>query len=156
MTYAQSEDSIDYEPDEEDSLPFVKIKEVTDLKALAKESKRDGKVIMIEMSASYCGYCRTLEAEVIKPMLRSGDYKDTALIRHIEIDSYHTITGINGEKTNPQKLSSKYDIFVTPTLLFLDSNGIEVSERIIGVNTLEYYGYYVDKAINEGNKAINN
>jgi len=66
---------------EEDELPYVKIIELTDFKTLTKQARESGKVIMLEMSATYCGYCKTLEEEIIKPMLRSGDYSDNVLIR---------------------------------------------------------------------------
>jgi hypothetical protein len=46
-------------------------------------------------------------------------------------------------------------VYLTPTLVFLDGDGNEVSERIIGINTLEMYGGYVDEAINQGIKSIN-
>ncbi len=141
---------------DEDELPYVEILEVSDFADLVKEAKETRKIILLEMSASYCGYCRTLEEEIIKPMLRSGDYTEHVLIRKMEIDSHYPINHTNGRKTSPAKLSNEYDIFVTPTLLFLDGNGEEVSERILGVNSLDFYGAYVDDALEEGHQIIIN
>lgn len=138
----------------EQELPFVEIKTADDFVALGHQSRDQGKVIMLEMSASYCGYCRTLEEEIIKPMLRSGDYAKNVLIRKLEIDSHHPVKGPQGEKTNPAELASRYDVFVTPTLIFLDADGKEVSERILGVNSLDYYGYYVDQSLDQGHRSI--
>ena len=135
---------------QEDELPYVEIREVLDLAALGREAKDKKKVIMLEMSASYCGYCRTLEEEIIKPMLRSGDYNQHVLIRKMEIDSHYNLNMQNGEKSSPAQLAQKYNVYVTPTLLFLDGNGKEISERILGVNSLDYYGYYVDEALKQG------
>ena len=134
----------------EDELPYVEIAEVRDLAALGHEANQKNKVIMLEMSASYCGYCRTLEEEIIKPMLRSGDYNQHVLIRKMEIDSHYNLNMQNGEKSSPAQLAQKYNVYVTPTLLFLDGNGKEISERILGVNSLDYYGYYVDEALKQG------
>lgn len=139
---------------EEDELPYVEIAEVADFARLAQEAQRNEKVIMLEMSASYCGYCRTLEEEIIKPMLRSGDYTDNVLIRKLEIDRRFPMNNIDGGKTSPAEIAAKYDIFVTPTLIFIDGEGKEVSERILGVNTLEYYGVYVDEALKIGLQKI--
>ena len=36
---------------------------------------------------------------------------------------------------------------MTPTLLFVDSQGRELAERMVGVTTLEFYGGYLDQAI---------
>ena len=137
-----------------DELPFVEIKEVADFESLSQEAKAKRKVIMLEMSATYCGYCRTLEEEIIKPMLRSGDYEDNVLIRKMEIDSHAPIKGLKGDKTSPAQIANRMDVFVTPTLIFLDSEGNEVSERILGVNSLDFYGAYVDSALEQGRRII--
>ncbi len=144
-----------YTAEEQDhNLPYVEIIDVNDLQALGREAREQGKVIMLEMSASYCGYCKTLEENIIKPMLRSGDYSDYVLIRRLLIDSHYKLPDFNGSKTTPARFSQRRDVALTPTLLFLDGEGQEVSERILGVNTLEMYGAYVDAALLQGHQKI--
>jgi len=140
--------------DDEDDLPFVQITSLRDLSSLSENAARNNKIIMIEVSASYCGYCRTLEEEIIKPMLRSGDYTQDVFIRQLEIDDTYLITNILGEKTTPSELAEKLNIIITPTLIFLDGKGNEVSERIPGVYSLDFYGGYVDEALSDGLKLI--
>lgn len=139
----------DYDEDDEDdnSYPYVKILSARDLSALSAQAADNKQVIMLEISASYCGYCELLEEEILKPMLRSGDYHDSVLIRKIELDGYYDIFDFTGDKTTPEKLVKHYRVPVTPTLLFLDSEGNEVAERILGINSLDFYGGYVDDAI---------
>ena len=140
----------------EDDLPFVQITSLRDFSSVSKDAASNNKIIMLEISASYCDYCRTLEEEIIKPMLRSGDYTKNVLIRQLEIDDTYLLNNISGEKITPSKLAEKLKIKITPTLLFLDSNGNEVSERILGVYSLDFYGSYVDEALINGLKVINN
>ena len=109
---------------------------------------------MLAMSATYCDYCRTLEEEIIKPMLRSGDYEHNVLIRKLEIDSYASIRHFSGDTVTPARLARDFNVFVTPTLIFLDSRGQEVSERILGINSLDFFGAYVDDALIEGRQRI--
>ena len=71
---------------DDDDLPFVQISPLRDFLALSKDAASNNKIIMLEVSASYCDYCRVLEEEIIKPMLRSGDYTKNVLIRQLEID----------------------------------------------------------------------
>jgi len=145
----------DYDEEEDDlSLPYVEIKQINDLQALGQLAMKEKKVIFIEMSASYCGYCRTLEEHIIKPMIRSGDYEDYVLIRKMDLDSHYPMKDFDGSKTSPAQFSYKMNASLTPTLLFLDGTGKEVSDRILGVNTLELYGSYVDKALLEGHRKI--
>ncbi len=139
---------------DEDELPFVQIFSLRDFSALSEEAASDNKIIMLEISASYCDYCRILEEEIIKPMLRSGDYTKNVLIRQLEIDDTYLLNNITGEKITPADLAEKLKIKITPTLLFLDSEGNEVSERILGIYSLDFYGGYVDEALINGLKRI--
>lgn len=136
--------------DEDSDLPYVEIKTSVDFSELGEQAEDSGKLIMLQISASYCGYCELLEEEIIKPMLRSGDYTETLLIRKIELDSYYTITDFDGGQTTADELATSYDIMVTPTLLFLDGDGDEVVQRIIGINSIDFFGGYVDQAIEQG------
>lgn len=138
----------------DNNLPFVRIELLQDFSALGEHALETDKVIMIEVSAEYCDYCHLLEEEIIKPMLRNADYTQKLLIRQIDVDDYSTITGIDGKETSHAELARQYKATLTPTLLFLDGNGNEVSPRIIGVNSLDLFGGYVDEAINNGLRKI--
>jgi thioredoxin-related protein len=140
--------------EEENSLPYVEIKTTDNLQELGRQALKQQKIIFLEMSASYCGYCKTLEENIIKPMLRSGDYSDYVLIRKLDIDSHYPIRDFDGNKTSPAQYAYKVNASLTPTLLFIDGRGNEVSERILGVNTLELFGQYVDDALLEGHRKI--
>ncbi len=158
LALAQYEYEYDYSDDEYDNedsdLPHVEIPNVEDLQALGRQARAENKVIFLEMSASYCGYCRTLEDHIIKPMILSGDYDDYVLIRKLDIDRFYPMKDFDGSMTNPSKFAFDTNASLTPTLLFLDSRGDEVSPRIVGVNTLELYGEYVDIALLEGHRKI--
>ncbi len=139
---------------DDDDLPFVQIERVDNLQALGQRARREGKIILMEVEASDCPFCRRLEEEILKPMLRSGDYEDNTLIVQLEIDSYADLIDWNGRKTTPAEFSQRYGVFVTPTLLFLDAQGREVSKRILGINSVDFFGAYVDEALAEGRKRI--
>ncbi len=147
------ENDEDYDSSYDENLPFVEIKALDSFEAITKNARDNNKIILLEMSASYCGYCKTLEEEIIKPMLRSGDY-DHVLIRKLNIDSHYPMNDLQGNKSSAFKLSSKMGVYLTPTLLFLDGHGNEVSKRITGINTLELYGGYVDDALRQGIEKI--
>jgi hypothetical protein len=48
----------------------------------------------------------------------------------------------------------RYGAEVMPTLLFLDGKGRELADRIVGISNIEYYGFYLDKAIASATKAM--
>ncbi len=132
---------------------ITQVQNVQDFSALLTQAKNEKKVILLEMSATYCGFCRTLEAEIINPMIISGDYEDV-IIRHLDIDSYYNLNMPNNPTMTPSDYAKSKNIFVTPTLLFLNSKNEEVAKRIIGINSVDYFGAYVDEALLEAAKKI--
>lgn len=144
---------ISADSDDDEALPYVEIKLETDFSRLGDIARDENKIILLETSASYCEYCELLEEEFIKPMLRSGDYTDV-LIRKIVIDEPASIQDFSGESTSPGEFARRLKIKLTPTLLFFDGNGNEVSQRILGINSLDLYGGYLDDAIKTGLQKI--
>jgi len=141
----------DQQDTDEEGLPYVQIEAAKDFSSLATEARQSEKIIMLEVTASYCGYCGTLEEEIIKPMMRSGDYEKNVLIRQLEMDSPYMIKDFTGNEMTTAALAQEYKIKITPTLLFLDADGNEAAERIMGVYSLDFFGAFVDAAIVKGN-----
>ena len=140
--------------EDEDVLPYVEIKYVSDFSRLAEVARSEGKIILLEVSASYCEYCDMLEEEFIKPMLRNDDYTGDVLIRKIDMDSYYNISNFSGDNTTPDKFTKHLNVRLTPTILFFDGNGNEVSQRILGINSIDLYGGYLDDALKTGLQKI--
>ena len=137
----------------EEELPYVELKTVSDFSQLGKTARAKNKIILLEVSASHCDYCELLEEEFLKPMLRSGDYNDV-LIRKIDMDSYHEIKDFSGASTSPDDFTRRHKVTLTPTILFFDGHGNEISPRILGINSLDLYGGYLDDAIKSGLQKI--
>ena len=45
---------------------------------------------------------------------------------------------------------------MTPTLLFVDGSGQELTERMVGVTTLDFYGGYLDLALDRARANLSN
>jgi len=99
-------------------------------------------------SASYCGYCSIIKEEFLKPMQLSGNYNNKVIVRVLELDSGDDVIDINGEKIDPEYLAERYNVQLTPTLVFIDHHGKELAQQMIGVTTVDFYGGYLDDAIN--------
>ena len=82
-------------------------------------------------------------------MLLSGEYEDKVLIRELLIDPDETLINFSGSKQNAREFAHGYQVWVTPTLLFLSPDGREMSPRVLGINTIEMYSYYVDAGIDQ-------
>ena len=120
---------------------------VVDFAALGDRARAGRMPIVLVVSRAECPYCELLKREILQPMLISGDYDGRVLIRELLIDSELPVRDFDGRAVVPDALAERYRARLTPTVLFLDNRGRELTERIIGINTVDFYGYYLDAAI---------
>ncbi len=125
----------------------VEIPLATDLQADGRQAREAQLPVLLTFSAIACEYCRQLEDEFLRPMLISGEYTDRILIRRLLLDNGSRVIDFAGERIATTQLSDRYKVYVTPTILFLDGNGNELAERMVGINTPEMYGGYLDNCI---------
>ena len=125
-----------------DEVPLV-----DDLAALGRIAQRRRLPIVLLVSRSDCSYCAVIKDEVLNPMMKSREYDDQALIGELMLDAAEPLRWFDGEYEIRDELASRLETDLTPTLLFLAPDGTELAPRIRGINTLEFFGYYVDRAI---------
>lgn len=118
-----------------------------DLQATAKIADNHRLPILLVFTAIDCGYCEMLEEEFLEPMLLGGEYQDRVIMRKVVLDNGSRLTDFTGQRRDATALSDEYRVFVTPTLLFVDSTGKERAGRMLGINTPELYGGYLDDCI---------
>ena len=131
-----------------------KVTRTTDLRTDAKLAASRQVPLLVMFSQVDCPFCHTLTEEILEPMLISGDYIDRVVIRELMIDGEADIIDFSGKPVDPYEVFRRHQLFVTPTILLFDSSGNEVGERQVGINTVDYYGYYLDEAIDAALKKI--
>jgi thioredoxin-related protein len=117
------------------------------LRMEARHAEQKCVPLLLEFSALACDYCRLLEREVLNPTLLNRDYDRRVMMRKVLIDSPVRLVDFDGSETTGEALAGRYKVYVTPTLLFLDRKGRELTERMIGVTTLDFYAGYLDMAL---------
>lgn len=103
--------------------------------------------ILLSFSTRDCGYCQLLEEDFLKPMLLSGLYENKILIRKVLIDEGQTLVDFDGRAVDADRMASRYRVHAVPTVVFVDAHGHELAERMVGINTVEFYGGYLDQNI---------
>ena len=103
--------------------------------------------ILLTFSAIDCPYCRQLEQDFLGPMLISGEYSDRVIIRRLILDNGSRVTDFDGQRRPVDHIASRYKAWLTPTTVFIDGSGLEVAARIVGINTPELFGGYLDACI---------
>ncbi len=137
-----------------ETLPYVKVPEPTDLQAVGQEARQRQLPILIMFSREGCPYCDVVREEFLKPMLRSGDYTDRVIMLEIHSDSYTQLRDFNGQMISAEALAHRYRAGFAPTVVFLNHQGKEQTERLIGITTRDFYGGFLDEAIEESLKRL--
>ncbi len=128
-------------------LAEISLPDATDLQADGRQALAQRLPILLEFSAVDCSYCRQLESEFLVPMLLSGEYTSKVIIRRLMLDSGTPVTGFDGTRTAAAEIAQRYRAWLTPTVVFIDGHGKELAERIVGINTPELFGGYLDACI---------
>ncbi|MCW8908165.1 MAG: hypothetical protein OQL28_13010 [Sedimenticola sp.] len=104
--------------------------------------------MLVLVSQESCSYCERIKHEVIKPLIRSGQYANRLLIRELPIDGGAESIDFNGAARENREIAfSRYRAGLTPTLLFLAPDGEPLVPKIVGFQTPDMYYYYVEQAI---------
>lgn len=127
----------------------VVMQRVEDLRDEAALLKHGRLVLVLEFSSEYCGYCRKLEDLFLLPMQRNAHYDDKILLRSISLDAFETVIDFDGNSLPTGEFAARYGVTLTPTLLFLSADGVEMSERLVGIWSEDFYGGFIDDRIDE-------
>lgn len=124
---------------------------------VAMDFQADGKIahekqvpILVMFGSASCGYCRRALRDYLVPMHLSPAYQGKVMMRYVEIDSTTGLKNFAGVSTRHKEFSKVNNILVTPTVKLFDSTGAEVSGPLVGLLSADFYGAYLDRAIDEG------
>ena len=128
--------------------------EVNDFQQLSEEMKQKSLGLLLFFHAEHCSYCAVMENEILIPMIKSGEYDDKIMIRKLQMDEARDIRDFSGKVIQPSDMAARYGVTVTPTLVFLDSQGRQKADKMVGINTVEYFGVYLDEEIEKLRKNL--
>ena len=140
--------------EEDDDLPPVTVVQTSDLRADAELARQRHVPILLMFAQHGCSWCRYVEEDQLKPMLRNADYRAQVIIRQVMIDDFSVITDFDGSQTKAASLAMRYNAPLTPTVVFIDDTGKLLAPRIVGVRNTEFYGGELDEALAQSAQKI--
>ncbi len=133
-----------------DEIPLI-----DDLAGFAGKAQERRLPIVLLVSRSDCSYCMQLKAQVLDPIAKSGEYENEALLGELMLDSPNDLIGFDGAVVDDRDaLARRFDALFTPTLLFLAPDGTELTERLRGISTLEFFAFYLGRSVREAGRTL--
>ena len=125
------------------------------LQHVAATARARGVPILVLFCSFWCKHCDVLEQQVLQPMMLNDKYRERILLKKLEVDDDSTITGFDGVQYPSEEIGKMYDVDLYPTMVFFDANGREVSQRIVGMSSVEHVFDKLDSAIDKAVQALN-
>ena len=134
--------------------PELALQEANDLAAdgaIAKERKIP---ILLFFNRVGCPYCERALREFLLPMERNAANASRVMFRQVETDRMTKMVDFKGEPVRHRQFATRYKIKLTPTIWIVDGDGNSLADPMVGLTTPDYYGYYLDRAIDEAGKKL--
>ena len=121
-----------------------------DFAALAKEARARQAPIVIAFVRQSCGYCAIAKRDYLVPMEREAGAQGKVIVREVDIEQGGTLSDFGGRATNPKAFSLRYRVGIVPTVVVVDDRGELVAPPIVGLLSDDFYGSYLQQAIEAG------
>ena len=63
------------------------------------------------------------------------------------VEGYGSLRDFSGVSVKASEFADRYDVKVTPTVVIVDGEGKPLAPKILGLNSIDFYGAYLDQAI---------
>lgn len=117
----------------------------------ALAAKAEGQPLVLLVSLPGCVYCELVRRSYLMPLL--PDIGLQAWQLNISNDSTALI-GFDGKPTTAAAQTKAWKATFTPTVLFLGSQGQELTERLVGIAVPDFYGNYLEQRLTAARKAL--
>jgi thioredoxin-related protein len=112
------------------------------------------KPIVLLVEQSDCPYCERVKDGFLHPLVLSGDFVNEVHFMRISIDPGEYLRDLNNKDIETTEFCGLYDANFTPTVLFLDGQGKQITEKIVGISSDDYYGFYLERSIKKAITAL--
>jgi thioredoxin-related protein len=126
------------------------VRVASNLHADAQLAQRKGKPVLIIFTRPDCVYCERVIDYYLIPMQRNPDYAGKVLIRQMDMTSSKPLSDFRGHATTEKQYAARLKINFAPTIVVFTPDGEPASKPLVGLGSKDYYGGYMDQAINAG------
>jgi thioredoxin-related protein len=126
----------------------------SDLQKDAAAARAVHGVVLLVFVGTDCSYCETALNEFLIPMSGNADYLAKVVMRRVDSTGFRELRDFQGRKMTHREFSGENGASLTPTVMVFDGEGHQLGKPVVGLTTPDYYGYYLDQAIDQGVAAV--
>jgi len=120
--------------------------EWVNIQAIAEQAAESGLPIVLVFVEEDCDDCETVLQEFIRPMQRSGDYRDIVLFKVVNTE-YDKVRDFNGDLVTTDAFTGRYNLELTPSVSIVDEHGKQLAPMVAGLGNADFYSSSLDEAI---------
>lgn len=120
-----------------------------DLAAESQAAQAKQIPVLVLFMSPHCPYCEQILKEFLLPMQHNPEYRAKVVMRQVVIDSDAKLLDFAGRTTTHAQFAAQNRIRLVPTIKLFDASGRELTEPLVGLLTPDFYGSYLDQAIDE-------
>ena len=121
-----------------------------DLAAAAKLARAQNVPLFVAFTLKHCPYCNRARREYWTPMHESAEWRARALMVEVMLDGEPALRDFAGANTTVREFGKRWGIRSVPTVMMFDTQGVPVAEPVIGLASADFYGAYLERAIEQG------
>ena len=134
--------------------PSADIAEARDLQRDAREAARQGAPVLVVFTRPDCTYCDRVIHYYLEPIQRNPDTARMVLIRRLDITRDDPLVDFTGRATTARAFAEQLKVDFAPTVIVFTPDGHPATRPLIGLGPEDYYGGYLDAAIEAGRQRM--
>jgi thioredoxin-related protein len=119
--------------------------------AIARSS---GFPVVVVVTGEGCGHCARMRRDLFSDPNACILLENQAVTRELHRDTGGKVTDFDGERVRSRIFLSRYDVFATPTVLFLDPDGEPLAAPLVGYNDPEGYRQLLSERLDQSRLAL--
>jgi thioredoxin-related protein len=131
------------------SAPRNPIAVAHDLQRDARQAQREHSPVLIVFTRPHCAYCDRVIDYYLIPMQRHADAAGPVLIRQMDMTSSRKLVDFDGRKTTQRAFAHMLKVDFAPTVMVFTPDGKPGAKPLVGLGPEDYYGGYLDRAIEQ-------
>jgi len=117
-------------------------------------ARAQGIPVLMVITGNGCGHCERMKNEFLYDPTVQSFFGGRALVRMYPESTGGKVTDFDGERIRARMFIDRYEIFATPTLLFLDPDGKPIADPVVGYNDAVNYRDLVTGRLDEAQLAL--